>query len=135
MDMQTSRVSSERLDLLKKSRRQSLVMTVVDYETPCDGPTMLSRSEAVGRLVLQSLGLLPSEVLVREMAILCCLAIDWFREVEFLNDDSRSEVEVVQDDVHQFVRRLFRSAVCLYEHRKGFCHSNSIRKLDKGTPC
>lgn len=51
----------------------------------------------------QSLGLLPRKLLACEVAILCCLEVDWLSQVELLDDNSGSEVEVLVDDGDQFV--------------------------------
>lgn len=37
------------------------------------------------------------------MAILCRLAVDGSGEIELLDNDARSEVEVVVDDLHELV--------------------------------
>lgn len=55
-------------------------------------------------LKFERLGLFPSEALVREMAVLRSLEVDWSGKVELLDDDARSEVEVVLDDVDKLLR-------------------------------
>ena len=57
-------------------------------------------------LELQFLGLFPSEALVSEMAILGRLTVDGVGEVQFLHDHTRTELEVVPDDLHQLVGSL-----------------------------
>ena len=40
------------------------------------------------------------------MAVLGGLVVDWFDEVELLDNDTRSHIEVVPDDLDQFIGRL-----------------------------
>lgn len=54
-------------------------------------------------LELQGLGLLPTEVLVGEMAVLCRLEVDRPGKVKLLNDDTWPHVEVRPDDLNQFL--------------------------------
>ena len=56
------------------------------------------------RLESESLGLLPWEVLVSEVAVLRRLRINRLSEVEFLDDDTRAHIEVVSNDVDQLFR-------------------------------
>lgn len=67
-------------------------------------------------LKLERLGLFPGEALVGEVTVLCRLAIDRPSEVEFLDDDARSEVEVALDDLHEFFGRSIGGTVGLDEH-------------------
>ena len=62
------------------------------------------RAEDPPGLVFQSLGLLPSEALVGEMTVLGRLAVDGSSEIKLLDNDTRSEVEVVVDNLYQFLR-------------------------------
>ena len=55
------------------------------------------------RLELESLWLLPVEVLVGEVAVLGRLVVDWLDEVELLNNDTRSQIEVLVDDLDKLV--------------------------------
>lgn len=55
-------------------------------------------------LVSQLLGLLPAEILVGEMTVLGRLEVDWFGEIQFLDDDAGSHVEILLDDLHELVR-------------------------------
>lgn len=84
-------------------------------------------------LNLKCLWLLPGEVLVCEVAVLCGSVVNWLSKIKLLNDDAGPHVEVVTNDLDEFVRSLVRSAVCLYEQGERFSHSDSIRELDKAT--
>jgi hypothetical protein len=61
----------------------------------------MSAGGPTGRLELESLGLLPFEALVAEVAILGGLEVDRVGEVEFLDDNTRSKIEVLENDIHQ----------------------------------
>ena len=54
-------------------------------------------------LKLQRLGLLPREVLVREVTVLCGLEVDRLSKVELFYNDARPHVEVRPDDFDQFL--------------------------------
>ena len=54
-------------------------------------------------LELQALGLLPTEVLVGEMAVLCRLVVDRLGKIKLLHDDAWPHVEVRPDDIDQFL--------------------------------
>ena len=57
-------------------------------------------------LELEDLGLLPTEVLVCEVAILGCLEVDGLGKVELLNNHTGSHIKVSVDDLDQLVRSL-----------------------------
>ena len=84
---------------------------------------------AIPRLELEDLGLLPAEVLVGEVAVLGGLEVDGLGQVELLDDDARSQVEVGIDDLHQLVRGLVRGAVGVDEDGEGLGHTNGVRQL------
>jgi hypothetical protein len=77
-------------------------------------------------LQFQRLRFLPREILVGEVAILCCLAIDGSGQVELADDHTRSHVEILLDNVNQLLRGQVRSPVRLNKHRKGFGNPNGI---------
>lgn len=52
-------------------------------------------------LINEFLGLLPAEVLVGEMAILGRLEVNGFGKIQLLDNDTRSHVKVLLDDVHE----------------------------------
>jgi len=54
-------------------------------------------------LELESLGLLPGEVRVGEVTVLGSGAVDWLDQVELLDDDTRAQIEVVQNDLDELV--------------------------------
>jgi len=90
--------------------------------------TVASRT---GYLELQLLGLLPGEALVGEVAVLSGLVVDGVGEVEFLDNHTGTEVEVVADDLDELVRGLVGGAVGLYEHGKRLRDTNGVGKLDE----
>ena len=77
-------------------------------------------------LVLELLRLLPREVLVREVAVLGSLEVDGLGQVEFLDDDARTHVEVVPDDINEFIGGLARCAISLDKKRQWFRDSNGV---------
>jgi hypothetical protein len=82
-------------------------------------------------LELQLLGLLPGEFLVGEVAVLSGLEVDGVDEVEFLDDDTGTEVKVLLDDVYELIGRLVRGAVGLDEEGEGLGDTDSVGKLNE----
>lgn len=82
-------------------------------------------------LKLQILGLLPRERLVGEVSVLGRLAVDRVRQVELLDDHTRTHVEVLADDLDQLVRGLGRSAVGLDKERERLSNTDGVRELDQ----
>jgi hypothetical protein len=82
-------------------------------------------------LELESLGLLPGEVLVGEVAVLGCLAVDWLDEVELLDDDTWAHVEVVPDNLDELLRAAVRCAVGLDEYGERLGNTNGVGELYK----
>lgn len=84
-------------------------------------------------LELESLGLLPVEVLVgAEMAVLGRLQVDGPCEVELLDDDTGAHVEVVADDLDELLRGLGGGAVGVDKDGQGLSDANGVRQLDQG---
>lgn len=82
-------------------------------------------------LVLQRLRLLPAEVLVGEVAVLGGLVVDRLDQIKLLNNDTRSHVEVVADDLDQLVGALVRSAVGVNVEGQRLGHTDGVRELDQ----
>jgi hypothetical protein len=82
-------------------------------------------------LELKLLGLLPCKVLVGEVTVLGGLEIDGVDEVEFLDDDTGAEIEVLVDDFDELSGRLVRGAVGLDEHGEGLGDTDGVGKLDE----
>jgi hypothetical protein len=57
-------------------------------------------------LELKLLRLLPGEVLVGEVPVLSGLVVDGLGEIELLDNDTRSHIKVVADDLDELVRGL-----------------------------
>ena len=87
--------------------------------------------ESPKSLKFQRLRLFPGEVLVGEVAVLRRLVVDRLDQIQLLDNDTWSHVEVVADDRHQFVRRLLRGPVRLDEEGERLCHTNGVGELDK----
>ena len=83
------------------------------------------------QLELENLGLLPAEVLVREVAILSGLEVDRLGKVELLDNHTGSQVEVGIDNLDKLVRALIRGAVGVDEDGKGFGNANGVGELDE----
>lgn len=84
-------------------------------------------------LELKLLGLLPGEALVSEMSVLGGLVVNGVGKVEFLDNDTRAEIEVVEDDLDKLFRGLVRSTVGLNEERKGLGNTDGVGELDERT--
>ena len=78
---------------------------------------MLKRLEmlAAQDLVVELLRLLPGKFLVGEVAVLRSLLVDGLCEIEFLDNDSWSHIEIRTDNLYQLVRALIRRAVSFDE--------------------
>jgi len=83
------------------------------------------------RLEFERLGLLPRKVLVGKVAVLGRLEIDGLGQIKFLDNDTRTHVEVVADDLDQLIRGLVAGAVGLDEEGQGLGNTNGVRQLDK----
>lgn len=66
-------------------------------------------------LELELLGLLPGEGLVAEVAVLGSAVVDGVGEVELLDDDTGTEIEVLADDLDKLLRVLVGGSVVLNE--------------------
>lgn len=78
------------------------------------------------QLELQNLGLLPSEVLVGEVAVSGRGVVDGVRQVELLDDDSRAQVKVIPDNLDKLLRRLLRGSVRLDKERQRLGNADGI---------
>lgn len=67
------------------------------------------------------------------MTVLSCLKVDWLGQVEILDDDTGSQVEIGADDGNKFVRGLIRGTVGVNKDGKWLCNADSIRELDECT--
>lgn len=84
-------------------------------------------------LELEGLGLLPAEALVgTKVAVLGSLEVDGLGQVQLSDNDTRSEVEVVQDDLDELLRSLLRGAVRVDIDGEGLSDTNGVRELDEG---
>ncbi len=62
------------------------------------------------------------------MAILGRLVVNGVGEVEFLDNDTGTEVKVLKDDLDKLIRRLVRGAIGLNEEREGLGNTDGVRK-------
>jgi hypothetical protein len=86
-----------------------------------------------GNLELEGLGLLPGEVGVGEVAVLGSLAVDGVDEVELLDNDTRTHVEVGVDDLNKLLGALVGGAVGLNEDGERLSNTNGVGELDEST--
>jgi hypothetical protein len=93
---------------------------------------MLS-SEQATPLELEGLGLLPGKVLVGEVTVLGSLEVDGLGKVQLLDNDTRTEVKVVANDLDKLVGALLGGTVGLDEDGEGLSDTNGVGELDKGT--
>ena len=85
----------------------------------------------ITRLELELLGLLPGEGLVAEVTVLGSTVVDGVGEVELLDNDTGTEVEVLADDLDKLLRVLVGGTVVLNEERKGLGDTNGVGELDE----
>jgi hypothetical protein len=67
------------------------------------------------------------------VAVLGRLEVDGVGEVQLLDNDTGTEVEVVEDDLDKLFRGLVRGAVCLDKEGEGLGDTNGVRQLDERT--
>lgn len=84
-------------------------------------------------LELQLLRLFPRVFLVGEVTVRGGLEVDGTGQVQFLDDDTGSQVKVVLDDFDQFFRRTVRGAVGVDVDRQRFGDTNGVRELHQGS--
>ena len=96
---------------------------------------LLLKIALLQRLEAQSLWLLPGEALVGEVAVLGSLTVDWVGQVELLDNDTWTHVEVVANDLNKLCRGLVRCAVGLNEDGEWLCDTNGVGELDQCTSC
>lgn len=77
-------------------------------------------------LKLEGLWLLPAEVLAGEVTVLCCLEVDWLGQIKLLDNDTRSQVKVLEDDGNQFIGGLGRGTVGVDENGEWLCNTDGI---------
>ncbi len=79
-----------------------------------------------GYLEFESLRFLPAEVLIGEVTVLSSLEVDWLGQVELLDNDTRSQIEVVVYDLDKLIRGSVRGAICIDEDGKWLRNTNGI---------
>lgn len=84
-------------------------------------------------LEFESLWLLPAEVLVGEVTVLCGLEVDWLGQVELLDDHTWSEVEVLVDDLDELIGGLVGGSVGVDENGEWLCDTDGVGELDEST--
>jgi hypothetical protein len=67
------------------------------------------------------------------VTVLGSLEVDGVVQVELTNNDTRSEIKVVADDLDELLRVLLRGTVRVDIDREGLGDTNGVRELDKGT--
>ena len=77
-------------------------------------------------LELEGLWLLPAEVLVGEVTVLGSLEVDWFGEIELLDNDTWSEIEVLVDNGDEFIGATVGGTVGVDEDGEGFCDTDGV---------
>jgi hypothetical protein len=84
-------------------------------------------------LKLEFLGVFPSELITTKVTVGSSLLVDGLEEVKFLDNDTRTEIKVISDDLDKFSLSLIGGTVGINENGKRLSNTNSIRKLDKST--
>ncbi len=77
-------------------------------------------------LVFQNFGFLPAEVLVGEVSVLCGLKVDRLGQVELLDNNTGSQIEVLVNDLDKLIGGSVRCAVVVDEDGKRFGNTNGI---------
>jgi hypothetical protein len=67
------------------------------------------------------------------VTVLGSLEVDGVVQVELTNNDTRSEIKVVADDLDELLRVLLRGAVRVDVDGEGLSDTNGVRELDEGT--
>lgn len=67
------------------------------------------------------------------MAVLGGLEVDGAVQVELSDNDTRSEIEVLEDDLDELVRGLLGSAVRVDIDGEGLSNTNGVGELDKSS--
>jgi len=67
------------------------------------------------------------------VTVLGSLEVDGVVQVELTNNDTRSEIKVVADDLDELLGVLLRGAVRVDVDGEGLSDTNGVRELDKGT--
>lgn len=79
-----------------------------------------------GGLELEGAWLLPGEVLVGEVTVLGRLAVDGGGEVELLDNDTGSQVEVLANNLDELFRALLGGAVSVDKDGKWLGDTNGV---------
>ena len=87
----------------------------------------------IRHLELERLGLFPGELGTAKVTISSGLLVDGSEQIEFLDDDTRTQVPVVSDDSNKLFLGLVRGAIGLNENRQWAGNTNSIRQLDSSS--
>ena len=80
-------------------------------------------------LELQLLGTFPGEFGSAKMAVARRFLVDWLEEVEFLDDNTGSQVEIALDNFIYFRVALHTRAVCVDVDGDGFGYTDGIGNL------
>ena len=67
------------------------------------------------------------------MAVLRRLEVDRLSQIQLLDNDTGTQVEVVTDDLDQLSRSLLRSAVMVDVDGEGLGNTDGVRQLDEDT--
>ena len=82
--------------------------------------------QCVGYLEFESLRLLPAEVLVGEVSVLCGLEVDRLGQVKLLDNNTRSQIEVLVDYLFEFIRGLVGSPVRINVNGEWLGNTNGV---------
>jgi hypothetical protein len=77
--------------------------------------------------------LIPGEFFTTKVTIGSSLLVDGLEEIQFLDDDTRTQVKVLLDNIEDFRFRAGGGTVGIDKDRERFGHTDSIRELDEGT--
>lgn len=111
---------------------KKLILPRVIFQSPHGTADIMLQLNGRARLELELLGLLPAEALVgTEVTELGSLVVDGLGQVELLDNDTGSHVEVGTDNVNELLGALLRSAVAIDVDGARLSDTDGVGQLDQ----
>jgi len=95
--------------------------------------SLLDKGRRASCLELELSGDLPGVLLVGEVSVRSSLKVDGTSKVKILDNDTRTEIKVVTDNLDELSRGLVRGTVSVNKDGKGLGNTNGVGELNKGT--
>lgn len=87
---------------------------------------MENLDEFIKQLIFQCFWLFPGELGATKVTICSSVAVNRFEQIQFLDNNTRSKIKVVLDDLQQFCIALFSSSIGVNKDRSWFSYTNGI---------